>query len=170
MLSIDAGASVARPRIPVIRGILAVILLSLLSLAAPPAEAADLNQLEGSPTAGEVGSSSWTPGLSPFYSATEFVWHDQNGSQRQSRLESCPLGYLCLAAGQGDGRHTVYWLRECPERSIWNFMDAGAVINHQTGNAVAAFRYKSHALYWALRADNEIYPIAWRDVWYVDPC
>ncbi|SDT45391.1 hypothetical protein [Jiangella sp. DSM 45060] len=167
MLSIDAGPSTARPRTPLIHGIMAVILVGLLSTMALPAEA---DQPASSPAAGEVGTSSWTPGLSPFYSATERVWRGQDGPQRRSLLEACPLSYLCLATGEGNGRHTVYWLRECPERSIWNFIDAGAVVNHQTGGAVAGFRYQSHSLYWALGPNNVIHSIDWKPVWYVDPC
>lgn len=161
--------SIDRPRVPLIRGVIAVMLLSLLSLVAGPAEAAE-RQPDSGPAADDVSTNAWTPGLSPFYPAKERVFRNQSGAQRSHLLEECPFGYLCLAAGQGDGRHTVFWLYECPERSVWNFIDAGAVVNHQDGGAVARFKRKDYSLYWLLGADNKIHAIDWRPVWYVDPC
>ncbi|MER5224293.1 hypothetical protein [Streptomyces flaveus] len=92
--------------------------------------------------AGGIGIAAWTPTVSPLYTNSlpaEHVYRNQTNAQRSSRLNNCPSGRLCIAVGQGDGRHAVFELYYCTERRLGNFIDAGAVNNNQTGNVRAWF-------------------------------
>jgi hypothetical protein len=146
------------------------VAFSASSLTAPTAQAAEAKGQARSSTSG-VGAMDWAPTLTPFDPFEEKVHRNLNGTQRSSLLNNCWPGYLCVAAGEGDGQHTVYELYWCGERSLSNFIDAGAAANNQSGGAVAVLRKLDRSVYQKIPADPiKIVPVDWRPVWYLDPC
>ncbi|NRQ34516.1 hypothetical protein HII36_22080 [Nonomuraea sp. NN258] len=117
-----------------------------------------------------VGAMAWTPTLTPFDSTRERVYRNLSGTARNYWLTFCRAGYLCVAAGQGDGLHTVYHLYYCGERSLRNFIDAGAVRNRQTDEAVARLKDISRVTKREIPADGAIHGVDWRPIYYLDPC
>lgn len=107
--------------------------------------------------------------LTPF-SSPESVYRDQTTARRNSRLAACPSGYLCAAAGQGDGLHTVYYLYHCTQRSLSNFIDAGAVRNNQVGGAVAVLKNSAGSIIRTIPADGVTKSVDWLPVYFLDPC
>ncbi|WP_158697356.1 hypothetical protein [Streptomyces hokutonensis] len=108
--------------------------------------------------------------MSPLDSTVEGVRPDVSTAERDYELNHCPAGYLCVAAGQGDGRHTLFRLYYCGQRSIFNFLGAGAVTNNQTGSASARLKNQNGIVVSTIPADNKPYRIYWDAVWYIDPC
>ncbi|WP_328498918.1 hypothetical protein OHS59_43825 [Streptomyces sp. NBC_00414] len=97
-----------------------------------------------------TGTAAWTPEIYPLFSG-EWVKRDVSGAQRNSELLTCSLasGIACVAVGQGDGKHSIFHLFKCDERSLSNFVDALSVRNNQTGGAQVRFwgpTYAFHAL------------------------
>ncbi|MEU5882843.1 hypothetical protein [Spirillospora sp. NPDC047279] len=118
-----------------------------------------------------VGAMAWYPSLTPFYADKEKKRSNLTGAQRSAALNNCPNGYLCIAAGEGDGRHTVYELYYCPQRALSDFIDAGAVVNNQTWDAwVVLERKDGSQIGGPIAPWNKIVPVNWRPVWYIDPC
>lgn len=151
---------------------------SMISISTSSAQAAEPVD-ETRTTSGEVGAAAWTPTLSPFWpngkngGTREAVHRNLNTAERNIAINQCPAGYLCLAAGEGDGEHTVYMLWYCDQRALSNFIDAGAIVNNQTGpgdNPWAWVYYESGSPYTAYPANNVPYSIDWRPIWYVDQC
>ncbi|MEU6076045.1 hypothetical protein [Micromonospora sp. NPDC047074] len=138
-------------------------LLSVSALAAPAARAAEPR--------GDVAAAAWTPSLVPFYGEVEQVYRNLNGSQRQFYLQYCPNGRVCLAVGEGDGQHTVYRLYRCTERGLTNFIDAGAIVNNQVGDAHVRLLGKNHELLGVpVPADDVKREVNWGPIWYIDVC
>lgn len=139
-------------------------LLSVSALAAPAARAAE--------TRDDIGAAAaWTPSLVPFYGEVEEVFRNLNGAQREFYLQFCPDGKVCLAAGEGDGQHTVYRLYRCTERGLTNFIDAGAIANNQYGDAHVRLLGKNHELIGVpVPADDVKREVNWRPIWYIDVC
>jgi hypothetical protein len=140
------------------------VLFSMMSTLTPAARAA-----EGSSGAGDVGVMAWTPVISPLAPAPqETVKRNLTGAQRNALLNDCWPGYLCVAVGQGDGRHTVWELYYCTRRSVSNFIDAGGMTNHQ--NKVAITRGKTLNVVDRIPPDNKKHAFNAYDTWYIDVC
>ncbi|MFF7393395.1 hypothetical protein ACFZAE_33765 [Streptomyces scabiei] len=73
---------------------------------------------------------------------------------RDWRLGLCAArsGIACVSVGQGDGKHSLFHLYKCDTRSLSNFIDALAVVNHQTGGAEVHFWGPKYHRY--IPADN----------------
>ncbi|MFI1827100.1 hypothetical protein ACH41E_11740 [Streptomyces sp. NPDC020412] len=83
-----------------------------------------------------AGTAAWTPQIYPLFSG-EWVHRNVPTSGRDDRLRICAAanGIACVSVGQGDGTHSVFHLFKCDTRSLSNFINALAVLNHQTGGA-----------------------------------
>ncbi|MFD0683322.1 hypothetical protein [Actinomadura fibrosa] len=145
------------------------VAFSASAVSAAPARAADPG---GGARSGASGTRApdWTPTLTPFSPGQERVHRNLSGPQRQNYLENCGPKYLCVAAGEGDGQHTVYELYYCTERSLSNFIDAGAAANSQFG-ATAILRRRDRSVFQRIPPDpNKVVGVDWYPVWYLDPC
>ncbi|MGW3349659.1 hypothetical protein ACWDA3_40705 [Nonomuraea rubra] len=145
-----------------------VLAASLVTVTAPVARAAD----EAPSNAADAGAMAWTPGLTPFSGGQERVHRDVSTETRNNLLANCWPGYLCVAAGEGDGQHSVWELYYCTERSLTNFLGAGAVTNSQGGNAAARLLRRDRSEYMVIPADyrKPMRVDPWDPVWYIDVC
>lgn len=139
------------------------ILLTASSIAAPTAQATRTPPAE---------TAAWTPVLTPLDPRRETVKRNLSGADRSALLNDCWPGYLCVAAGEGDGQHTVYELYYCTERSLSNFIDAGALNNNQAGNAVTRLKDQQGRVRRSIAANEpeRVVGVDWRPIWYIDPC
>ncbi|TDE33218.1 hypothetical protein [Actinomadura sp. 6K520] len=157
-----------RKRVPAFVAALAV-LFSVSSVTAAAAQAAETKG-EGRPSTAGAEARAWIPQVIPI-SSPERVWRDVNGTERRNLLWNCPSGWACVAAGEGDGQHTVYWLYYCSQRSLTNFIDAGAVVNNQTGGATVRLKRQDGSVKEEIAArSGVIVGVDWRPIWYIDPC
>lgn len=145
------------------------LLLSASALTAPAAQAAepDGGEPAGAPAAGAMD---WRPTLTPFDSGQERVRRNLTGAQRNAILNNCLPGYACVAAGEGDGQHTVYELYFCTQRQLSNFINAGAVYNNQGGGPQIVLRHKDGSHYLTIYRMFEIVGVKWGPAWFLDPC
>lgn len=88
---------------------------------------------------GEMAPAAWTPNVTPIHTDRENVVRNLTTAARNTRLHNCEYRYACIAVGQGDGRHTVFELWYCDSRALSNFIDAGAIANHQASGATVRF-------------------------------
>ncbi|WP_020012949.1 hypothetical protein [Promicromonospora sukumoe] len=117
---------------------------------------------------GEVAPAAWTPNVSPLLTE-EAAARNLTTADRNAALNNCPRLYACVAVGQGDGRHTVFFLYHCDTRTLTNFIDAGAITNHQSPGATVRFTGPGVSpLAFAPRVD----PYSFNPLPYnrVDPC
>ncbi|GGW91983.1 hypothetical protein GCM10010297_12260 [Streptomyces malachitofuscus] len=110
------------------------------------------------------------PSMTPFNPNKDKVFGDLTTTQRNDRLNNCPSGRACVAAGQGDGRHTVFELYYCGERSLSQFLGVGAVTNNQTGNVSVRLENKDGIVVSTIPANNTSTRINWDPVWYLTAC
>ncbi|MEH0638382.1 hypothetical protein ACFU6M_09800 [Streptomyces bottropensis] len=131
--------------------VVTLIAAVLVPLAAP-AQAAQAAQN------GAAGTTAWTPEIYPLFSG-ESVERDVSSFTRDARLRACALrdGIACVSVGQGDGKHSLFHLYKCDTRSLSNFIDALAVVNHQTGGAQVHFWGPRYEVY--IPADNTVHPV-----------
>ncbi|MGW7686820.1 hypothetical protein ACWGID_39140 [Kribbella sp. NPDC054772] len=96
-------------------------------------------QAQAAPS-GTVGTTAWTPQIYPLFSG-EWVQRNVSSADRNTALALCAAarGIACVSVGQGDGRHSVFHLFKCDTRSLSNFINALAVLNHQTNNKQVHF-------------------------------
>lgn len=141
------------------------VLFSVMSMLTPAAQAAGK-----AAEAGDVGTMAWTPVISPIDARRETVKRNLTGAQRNALLNDCWPGYLCVAAGQGDGRHTVWELYYCTRRSVSNFIDAGGMTNHQGGGAVAMTLDRSFKVIDRIPPDNRKHAFNAYATWYIHVC
>jgi hypothetical protein len=138
------------------------VLFSVLSMLTPAAQAAEEKN--------DVAAMAWTPVISPIDPGKETVKRNKTTAERNALLNDCWSGYLCVAAGQGDGRHTVWELWYCTQRTVSNFIDAGAMTNHQTGGKVAQTLDKDFLVVDRIPPDNKPHATDIWPVYYIDPC
>ena len=141
------------------------VLFSVLSMFAPAARAA---QTSNAARAG-AAVAAWIPIILPIDFRKERVKRDLTNEQRDFVLRSCASGYLCVAAGQGDGRHTVWELWYCGERSLNSLIDAGAINNRQVGGVPARLLAINHEELDRVEANTQK-DVDWFPVYYIDPC
>lgn len=133
------------------------VLFSVLSMFAPAARA-------------DVGVAAWTPVISPIDGRKETVKRNLTTDQRNRLLHDCWSGYLCVAAGQGDGRHTVWELWYCGERSLSNMIDAGAIHNSQIGVSAVARLLDQNKQERDHVDPGQEKAVDWRPIYYLRPC
>ncbi|WP_423464250.1 hypothetical protein ACO229_06750 [Promicromonospora sp. MS192] len=92
-------------------------------------------------SSGEMAPAAWTPNVTPLYTEWEEAHRNLTTEARNYFLNNCPNENVCIAVGQGDGRHTVFKLWYCNERTLSNFINAGAVANHQLWPKVGTVRF-----------------------------
>lgn len=102
-----------------------------------------------------AGTTAWTPEIYPLFSG-ESVERDVSSFTRDARLRACALrnGIACVSVGQGDGKHSLFHLYKCDTRSLSNFIDALAVVNHQTDGAQVHFWGPRYEVY--IPANNAV--------------
>ncbi|MFM9691933.1 hypothetical protein [Streptomyces europaeiscabiei] len=100
-----------------------------------------------------AGTTAWTPEIYPLFSG-ESVLRNVPSNGRDELLSACAgsNGIACVSVGQGDGKHSIFHLYKCDTRSLSNFIDALAVVNHQTGGAQVHFWGPRYEVY--IPADN----------------
>ncbi|MGW2716952.1 hypothetical protein [Streptomyces sp. NPDC001492] len=105
-----------------------------------------------------TGTAAWTPQIYPLFSG-EWVQRDVSSADRNAALATCAWanGIACVAVGQGDGNHSIFHLFKCDTRSLSNFIDSLAVLNHQTGGAQVHFWGPRYQVY--IPADYKIYTV-----------
>ncbi|UBU18676.1 hypothetical protein [Nonomuraea gerenzanensis] len=140
----------------------------LLPATAPAAARAQEEPQEGTPQAADA----WTPALTPFSGPKEKLHRNVSTETRNRLLAECWPGFLCVAAGEGDGQHSVWELYYCTERSLSDFLGAGAVTNSQGGNASARLLRQDRSVYMTVPADYRVPKRVdpWDPVWYIDVC
>lgn len=139
------------------------VLVSVLTMVVPAQAAAK--------ETGDVGVRAWTPGLTPLSpSPQETVKRNLTTAQRDNALADCWPGYLCVAVGQGDGKHTVWELYYCTRRSVTNFIDAGAMVSNQSRGTITRTRNQSLRVLDEIPADNKKHGFNAYDTWYIDVC
>ncbi|SCL25418.1 hypothetical protein GA0074694_4215 [Micromonospora inyonensis] len=145
------------------------MLISVFPTAAPAAQATGTRGTASRTT--DVGATAWTPIISPLYTDREerrFAHVDTD--DRNLLIDLCPSGRLCVAAGEGDGRHTVFYLYYCNERSLTNFIGDGSAKNAQTGNARALLLNQNRVIQVVLNPDPDPVRVDWDPIYYIDPC
>ncbi|MEH1016975.1 hypothetical protein V6U90_28245 [Micromonospora sp. CPCC 206060] len=89
---------------------------------------------------------------------------------RNLLIDICPSGRLCVAVGEGNGLHTVFYLYYCTERSLTNFIGDGSAKHAQTGNATAHLLNQNRVFRVSLYPDPDPVRIDWDPIYYIDPC
>lgn len=144
--------------------LVALLALVPLVLLATPAQAAG---------AGTGTTAAWFTNLTPHYPQYgEDVWIKVNTDKRNAALHSCARGFVCVAAGEGNGYHDVWFLYDCTQRTLSNFIGDGALTNNQTGNARVVLKDQYGKTVRTIDADNTPTPVRvdWDPVYYLDPC
>lgn len=144
------------------------VLLSVFSITTPTARAAETKG-EGRSSTPDAGGISWTPEITPVYWDRELVYFNMSTTQRNHILHNCPTYYLCVAAGEGDGDHSIYLLYYCAERTLSNFLGDGAIFNNQVGvpQVGLADRNKKYTYH---DVDIRGIRVDWDPVYYLKPC
>lgn len=159
----------SRPRALTIVATL-VVLFTAFPMTAPPAQAAQTTRA-GAPSSADVGANAWTPRISPLYTDQEERRFDHvDTGQRNLLIDICPSGRFCVAAGEGNGLHTVFYLYRCTERSLANFIGDGSAKNVQTDNATARLLNQNRVVRVTLSPDPDPVRIDWDEIYYIDPC
>jgi hypothetical protein len=150
-----------------------VALFAVLSMTAPTAQAAATKD-RGRPSKSDAGALAWRPELNPLDSGSdeESVHRDQSTQDRNTFVDNCPSGHLCLAAGEGDGQHTVWKLYFCTRRTLSQFNGDGAIYNNQTGSASTILLDKNKRAIpgWGTILPGQKVRVTWDKVWYIDVC
>lgn len=147
----------------------ALTVLCAASAIAAPAGAAETRSAK--PASTGAAARAWTPQLTPFSGGQERVHRHLSGADRSYLLHHCWPGYLCIAAGEGNGLHSVWELYYCTQRSLSNFIDAGAANNRQYGPYATLLTFKRDGTpYQEVRPDTGVVPVDWRPVWTIAPC
>ncbi|MFI6824573.1 hypothetical protein ACIBJE_27065 [Micromonospora sp. NPDC050187] len=146
-----------------------VVLVSVFSMATPAAQASGATR-EGAPSTADVVATAWTPVISPFFTDLEKRFPHVDTDERNLLVNLCPSGRLCVAAGEGNGLHTVYYLYYCTERSLTNFIGDGSAKNAQTGNARAQLLNQNRVIEVTVNPNSAPVRIDWDPIYYIDPC
>ncbi|MDH2429690.1 hypothetical protein [Sphaerisporangium sp. TRM90804] len=142
------------------------VLLPIFLITAPSAQATDTTV--STPT--DAQAMAWTPKVSPFSGGQERVHRNVSTETRNRLLANCGLLYLCVAAGEGDGQHSVFELYYCTERTLSNFLGAGAVTNNQTGKS-ARLLNQDRSVYMTVKPNRTPTRVpSWDTVYYIQVC
>jgi hypothetical protein len=145
-----------------------VVLFSVLSITAPTARAAEAGDRSS------AGALAWSPDLNPLDTSggRETVHRHLTTQDRNTLLDGCPYENVCVAAGEGDGRHTVWKLYYCTRRSLTQFNGDGAIYNHQKGSVSTILLDKNGRAIpgWGTITAGQKVRVTWDSVWYIDVC
>ncbi|MFC5818690.1 hypothetical protein [Nonomuraea harbinensis] len=124
--------SIPSPR----RALRALVMLIGLALVVPTMIVASTTSATATSTA--IATAAWTPRVVPLYSG-EPRMDLSFPEMREEFLDICETeqfnGYACITVGDGDGTHTGFPMFKCGWRKVYNFINAGAVVNNQYGGA-----------------------------------
>ncbi|WP_433379963.1 hypothetical protein ACQPZX_14410 [Actinoplanes sp. CA-142083] len=85
-----------------------------------------------------VAAAAWNPRVVPLYSNETKVALD-SAEARKRFLDLCQTedlnGYACITVGDGDGTHSGFAMFKCGWRKVYDFINAGALVNNQYGGA-----------------------------------
>ncbi|MFG2047367.1 hypothetical protein ACGFIW_08070 [Micromonospora sp. NPDC048935] len=149
-----------------------IVLLTASSMTAPAAQATGRTGQERLSTP-VVTPMAWVPWVEPWFPDNrELRYGNQRLADRNRLINNCPDRFLCLAAGEGNGLHTVYYLYACAERSLSNFIGDGAVANSQTGNPGprAILKRQDKSTERTIAPGPDPVRVDWDPVYYIDPC
>ncbi|TDD32196.1 hypothetical protein E1286_43885 [Nonomuraea terrae] len=121
----------------------------------------------------DIGPTAWFPNLTPLYPEHgENVGIKMTTESRNAMLHSCARGYVCVAAGRGDGYHNVFILYSCTQRTLTDFIGDGAIMNNQTDNATVILKDQNGTTVGFVGVHNPPSPfrVRWDPVYYLDPC
>ncbi len=144
--------------------VVVLALVTALSAGAPAAQA------EESKAQGRTSAAAWEPWMQ-FFGPHETVTPDASTLLRDTMLHNCDSEYACLAAGEGDGEHTVFEVTYCKPDDRWvsNFIGDGAVANHQVNDAKVVLMDKNKKTLRTIDA-GKIVRVDWDPVYYIDVC
>ncbi len=145
--------------------VVVLALVTALSAGAPAAQAKE-SESQGA----GAGTAAWEPWMQ-FFGLHETVTPDASTLLRDTMLHNCDSEYACLAAGEGDGEHTVFEVTYCRPDDRWvsNFIGDGAVSNHQVNNAKVVLMDKNKKTLRTIDA-GKIVRVDWDPVYYIDVC
>jgi len=146
-----------------------VALGTVLAAGAPAAGAVEPKGERGARTAG-AEAAAWEPWMQ-FFGPHETVTAGASTLLRDTMLHNCATEYACVAAGEGDGDHTIFELTYCTPDDRWvsNFIGDGAVANHQTNNAKVVLKDKNKKTLRTIDA-GKIERVDWDPVYFIDVC
>jgi hypothetical protein len=127
------------------RALRALLVLIGLVLAVPTMIAASPTSATAAPTTIDSRSATnvlapaaWNPRVVPLYSNETKVALDFPEA-RVRFLDLCQTedfnGYACITVGDGDGTHSGFAMFKCGWRKVYDFINAGALVNNQYGGA-----------------------------------
>ncbi|MGI5268562.1 hypothetical protein ACQEUU_05380 [Nonomuraea sp. CA-218870] len=109
------------------------LVVSTMIIASPASATAESRAVTNS-----VATAAWAPRVVPLYSG-EPRMDLSFPEMRESFLDVCETedmnGYACITVGDGDGTHTGFPLFKCGWRKVYDFINAGALVNNQYGGA-----------------------------------
>jgi hypothetical protein len=149
---------------------MAVVLGSLTgALATTQAQAADAGPRRGTTPPAETTDGVPVPTLaaSPTVSpAAEKAFHTGDAG-----LVSCPRGRYCTETWDPTTNSwKIHVFYQCGTYTLYDWERVGALINNQTGGAVAKVLDKNKNVIWSTPANNEKNWGNWSDAWYIRPC
>jgi hypothetical protein len=125
------------------RALRALVVLIGLVLAVPtmivasPTSATAASTTIDSRSATSSVAAAWVPRVVPLHSGEPKIALD-SGAARVDFLDVCETedfnGFACITVGDGDGTHTGFPMYKCGWRKVYNFINAGALVNNQWGN------------------------------------
>jgi hypothetical protein len=149
--------------------VVALALGTALSAGAPAARAMEPRS-EGRPSMADVEVAAWEPWMQ-FFGPHETVTAGASTLLRDTMLHNCDSEYACVAAGEGDGDHTLFELTYCTPDDRWvsNFIGDGAVANHQIDDAKVVLKDKNKKTVRTIDA-GKTERVDWDPIYYIDVC
>ncbi|MDN3027032.1 hypothetical protein [Streptomyces sp. S.PB5] len=130
------GPGRARRALVVLVGLVLAV-LTMIALSPTSATAAS-TAIESRSATNVVAPAAWNPRVVPLYSGETKVALD-SAEARKRLLDLCQTedlnGYACITVGDGDGTHSGFVMYRCGWRKVYDFINAGALVNNQYGGA-----------------------------------
>jgi hypothetical protein len=115
-----------------------VLAVPTMIIASPTSATAASTIIDSRSVRNSVAHAAWTPRVVPLHSKETRVALDYPEA-RERLLDLCETaefyGYACITVGDGDGTHTGFVMYKCGWRKVYDFINAGAVVNSQYGGA-----------------------------------
>ncbi|MEU8377872.1 hypothetical protein [Streptosporangium sp. NPDC048865] len=116
---------------------LILVVPAMIAVSPTPATAASTT-IDFRPVTHSVATAAWIPRVVPLYSG-EPRMDLSFPEMREEFLDVCETedfnGFACITVGDGDGTHTGFPMYKCGRRKVYNFINAGALVNNQYGGA-----------------------------------